>query len=105
MIRGTCHPQVNKGEGLRRMCSRLGVPLEQVVAFGDGDNDIEFVQAAGRGVAMANARPTLREVADRVTARTHDEDGVAHELLRMELAGSSAHDWLIDGLMIDSYAR
>lgn len=36
--------QVNKGEGLRRLCEALGVPCEEVVAFGDGDNDIEFLQ-------------------------------------------------------------
>ena len=81
------HPDVDKGEGLKRMAEALGVPMSEVVAFGDGDNDIEFVQAAGLGVAMANARPTLKAVADRITQKTNDEDGVAYELEELERSG------------------
>lgn len=94
LIRGTppffvevLHPDVNKGNGLVQMCKALGIPIEQVVAFGDGDNDIEFVSKAGLGIAMRNARPTLLEVADRVTERTNDEDGVAHALHQLEAEG------------------
>jgi len=83
-------PGVDKGAGLRRMCEGLGISLDEVVAFGDGDNDIEFLQAAGLGIAMANARPTLKAVADRVTELTHGEDGVAHELELMESNGALA---------------
>ena len=67
LVRGTppffvevLHPSVSKGDGLRRLWLCLDVPTEVVVAFGDGDNDIEFLQTAGLGVAMANARPTSR---------------------------------------------
>ena len=58
------------------------------MAFGDGDNDIEFVQNAGLGIAMKNGRDVLKAVADAVTERTHDEDGVAHELRRLLAEGS-----------------
>ena len=75
------------GEGLRRMCDALHLDLESCVAFGDGDNDIEFVKIAGLGVAMKNARPTLKEVADRITEATNDENGVAKELHRLEEEG------------------
>jgi hydroxymethylpyrimidine pyrophosphatase-like HAD family hydrolase len=67
------HPEVHKGHGLKQLCEEIGVPLEEVVAFGDGDNDIEFLQLAGRGVAMKNARETLKAVADEITEWTNDE--------------------------------
>ena len=94
LVRGTppffvevLHPSVSKGDGLQRLCAALDVPTEVVVAFGDGDNDIEFLQTAGLGVAMANARPTLKAVADRVTDFGHDDDGVARALAAMEERG------------------
>ena len=78
---------VNKGVGLQSMCKVLGMPTEAVVAFGDGDNDVEFVQAAGLGIAMSNARPTLTAVAARVTERDNDADGVAFCLQQLERDG------------------
>ena len=78
-------PDVNKGLGLRRMCEATGVGLDECVAFGDGDNDIEFLEAAGLGVAMKNARDVLKAVADRETEYTNAEDGVAIELRRLGL--------------------
>ena len=55
--------------------------------MGDGDNDIEFLQEAGLGLAMANARQVLKDVADGVTERSNDQDGVAHELERLVAEG------------------
>ena len=46
------------------------------MAFGDGMNDLTMIEAAGLGVAMANAHPRVLEAAGHVTA-TNDEDGVA----------------------------
>lgn len=69
-----------KGRGLEKLCESLRVDLGSVVAFGDGDNDIEFLQAAGLGIAMSNARPIVQASADQVSAKTHKDDGVAHEL-------------------------
>lgn len=66
-------PNVHKGHGLKQLCEEIGMPLEDVIAFGDGDNDIEFLQLAGRGVAMKNARDTLKAVADEITEWTNDE--------------------------------
>jgi hydroxymethylpyrimidine pyrophosphatase-like HAD family hydrolase len=78
LIRGTppffveiLHPDVHKGAGLCRLCEALRVPLGAVVAFGDGDNDVEFVQAAGLGYAMANARPTLKAGACGAVSSAH----------------------------------
>ncbi len=52
---------------------------EETIAFGDQLNDIDMLETAGYGVAMANAVDDVKAVADRVTLR-HDEDGVAHIL-------------------------
>jgi Cof subfamily protein (haloacid dehalogenase superfamily) len=66
-------PNVHKGHGLKQLCQEIGVPLDEVIAFGDGDNDIEFLELAGKGIAMKNARDTLKAVADEVTEWTNDE--------------------------------
>ncbi|HEX7926076.1 MAG TPA: HAD hydrolase family protein [bacterium] len=52
---------------------------ETVIAIGDEANDMEMIQAAGMGIAMGNATPELKAVADRVTA-DHDHDGLAEVL-------------------------
>ena len=46
--------------------SQLSLPLEEVIALGDGDNDLEFIQLAGWGVAMKNTRDVVKETADEV---------------------------------------
>jgi len=66
----------HKGSALRRFAEHLGLGLENCMAFGDGMNDFTMVEAAGVGVAMANAEPEVKRVAKIVT-RSNDEDGVA----------------------------
>lgn len=78
------HPHVNKGNGLRNMCRYLKMPLDQCIAFGDGDNDLEFLQMAGRGYAMKNARDVVKDIADEVIEYTNDQDGVAKTLQALE---------------------
>jgi Cof subfamily protein (haloacid dehalogenase superfamily) len=77
-------PNVNKGSGLARMCAHLNISLDDVVAFGDGDNDFEFIQQAGWGIVMKNGRPVVKDVADEVIDWTNDEDGVVRTLEAME---------------------
>ena len=67
---------VTKAAGLAWYCERHGITADQVVAFGDMPNDIPLLSWAGRAVAVGNAHPALRAVADEVTG-TNDEDGVA----------------------------
>lgn len=67
---------VSKAAGLRVLAERWQTTLDHFIAFGDDTNDIEMVQEAGIGVAMHNAIPELKAVADRITL-TNDEDGVA----------------------------
>lgn len=72
---------VSKASGLATLAGRLGVSRSDVLAIGDGRNDIEMLRWAGRGVAMGGAPLSVQECADDVTATLAD-DGVAHELAR-----------------------
>jgi Cof subfamily protein (haloacid dehalogenase superfamily) len=72
---------VSKAFGLARVAEELGVDASDVLALGDGRNDIEMLRWAGRGVAMGQAVDAVQEAADGVTGTVHDE-GVATELDR-----------------------
>jgi hydroxymethylpyrimidine pyrophosphatase-like HAD family hydrolase len=78
---------VCKGKGLERLCGLMNVPFDQVVAFGDGDNDIEFLQVSGLGIAMCNAREVVKLASDQVSERPNTEDGVLYELEKLTAAG------------------
>lgn len=69
----------HKGNALKRFAEHLGLGLENCMAFGDGMNDFTMIEAAGCGVAMANAEPELKRVAKIVTV-SNDENGVAEVL-------------------------
>ena len=70
---------INKGKGIRDVCNRLGIDLEDVAAFGDSENDIPMLEAAGCGVAMANAEEAVKAIANLVTL-SNNEDGIAYAL-------------------------
>lgn len=67
---------VNKGNGVREVCSLLDIDMSEVVAIGDGENDISMITAAGLGVAMGNATDEVKQCADLITA-TNEQHGVA----------------------------
>lgn len=69
----------HKGVALRRFAEQLGLTLENCMSFGDGANDLTMIEAAGTGVAMANACPEVLAAADYVTL-SNDEHGVAAAL-------------------------
>jgi len=73
---------VNKLEGLKKLTARLGIGLEKVMAFGDFDNDVEMLQAAGLGAAVANASPRAKAAADLVIGGV-DEQGPARFLAEL----------------------
>lgn len=77
----------NKGEALQVLCRILGVDIRETMAFGDGSNDLAMIQAAGIGVAMANAYQGLKDAADYITL-TNDEDGVAHAIEKFVFRGN-----------------
>jgi Cof subfamily protein (haloacid dehalogenase superfamily) len=68
-----------KANAARLLAARLGIDAANDLAIGDQRNDIELIRWAGVGVAMGNAVPELKAVADWIT-RSNDEDGVAHAL-------------------------
>jgi len=72
---------VSKASALADVADRLGVAQADVLAIGDGRNDVEMLRWAGRGVAMGQAPLEVQEAADDVTETVHN-DGVAHELSR-----------------------
>ena len=72
---------VSKASGLAHAAAELGVEAADVLAIGDGRNDIEMLQWAGRGVAMGQAVEEVRAAADAVTGTVYD-DGAATELAR-----------------------
>lgn len=70
---------VSKASGLESLCAKLGVAQSDVLAVGDGNNDLEMLQWAGRGVAMGQAPQPLIDAADDVTGSI-DDDGLVTEL-------------------------
>ena len=68
---------VDKGLGLKKLAAHLGLDISEVMAIGDGGNDVDMLREAGLGVAMANASSDAKAAADHVLAYSNDEDGVA----------------------------
>lgn len=69
-------PLVSKGSGLVFVAERLGLDRAGVVGFGDGENDVELLEAAGYGVAVGDAHPRVRAVAG-WSCPGPEEEGVA----------------------------
>lgn len=67
---------VDKGNALLRLGQILGIPGEEIMAFGDGTNDRKMLEKVGTGVAMANGVPEVKAEADYITT-SNDEEGVA----------------------------
>jgi Cof subfamily protein (haloacid dehalogenase superfamily) len=77
----TCS-NVDKGRGLIEICKREGIAPENTVAFGDSDNDIEMLKAAGLSVAMSNGSEEVRRVATAKTA-SNDENGFSKMIRKL----------------------
>ncbi|XFA98199.1 HAD family hydrolase [Candidatus Izemoplasma sp. B36] len=69
-------PESNKGQALEYVANYLGFDREQIIAIGDGHNDIEMIQYAKVGVCVRNAHPDLIKVADIVLDYTSSENAV-----------------------------
>lgn len=70
------NPSANKEASVRAVCKRMGIPMEQTVAFGDDLIDMAMLKQSGRGVAVANAHPEVLRIADTICPSNND-DGVA----------------------------
>ena len=67
---------IDKAQSLAVLLEKIGATKEEMIACGDGFNDLSMIKFAGLGVAMANAQEIVREAADYVTL-SNEEDGVA----------------------------
>ena len=70
---------IDKAQSLRRLLAKINLTPADMIAFGDGYNDLSMLKLAGMGVAMANAAPEVRADADYITL-SNEEDGVAAAL-------------------------
>lgn len=73
-----------KGLGIEKVLSYYGLTKEEAIAFGDGTNDIEMLQAVGTGIAMGNVTENVKDIADAV-CKSVSEDGIYHYCLDHKL--------------------
>ena len=77
-------PGVHKGNGLLALGKILGITREEIMACGDGGNDLEMIKSVGFGVAMENAIEEVKAAADYITC-SNEEDGVAKAIEKFVL--------------------
>jgi Cof subfamily protein (haloacid dehalogenase superfamily) len=77
-------PGISKAGALSWLANYLGVPREETMAIGDGNNDLDMLEWAGLGIAMGNATPEVKAAADWI-APDVEADGVAVALRRFVL--------------------
>lgn len=73
--------KASKGQSLSELANLLHIPQERIMAIGDSGNDIDMVEYAGLGIAMGNAVPAVKAVADVITENA-ENFGVAHAINR-----------------------
>ncbi len=84
------HPQANKALATQALASKLGVTQNEVLAFGDGNNDVPLLAWAGMSVAMAHGRDSARRAAKKVSPAGPAETAVARSI--EELFGDQLGD-------------
>ena len=97
------HPLANKGDALSNLAKLLGVPLTEVVAIGDGHNDVAMFERSGLSIAMGNASREVQRAADFVGASNSDDGfaeaigrfvlGAGRSPARLEAAKAGGHTW------------
>lgn len=70
-------PSLGKGKAVAMLCELCGLDISQAIACGDEENDLTMIEAAGLGVAMANATDAVKEAADYITVSDNNHDGIA----------------------------
>lgn len=75
---------VNKGNAVKKLAKILKIDLSDVIAMGDRDNDIPMIKIAGKGIAMGNAQPGVKAVADYIT-EDNNHDGVGNAIEKFTL--------------------
>jgi len=80
------HREVSKAVALEMVAQHYGVPMASVLAIGDAPNDLTMLRAAGTAVAMDNAHPAVKEIADWI-APSNNDHGVHATLVKYGLCG------------------
>lgn len=75
---------VHKGTGVEKVMEAIHLPMENSIGFGDSMNDLEMIKTCHYGVVMENGDPLLKDHASAV-CESVDDDGVYHELKRLQL--------------------
>ena len=78
-------PGATKGLAVKYMCERFNISIEDSIAAGDEENDISMIEAAGTGVAMANATDQVKATADYITKSDNDHDGISEIIYKFIL--------------------
>lgn len=79
-----CECHANKGQGIEELSALLQIPVAEMVAFGDSENDISMLKTAGVGVAMGNSSEDVLNIADMVT-KDNNHDGIAEAFKKLGL--------------------
>lgn len=79
-------PGITKSVGLAKLAEHLGIARDEIMAIGDGDNDLTMIEYAGTGVAMENAIDEAKQIAQ-FTTKDCDDDGVAYAFEKLVLGG------------------
>ena len=85
------NPSCSKASGVIELARYLNIPLEQIMAIGDNNNDIEMLRTVGWGVAMGQASEAVKAAARAVTA-SNQEDGVAQAIKDYALRDAATAD-------------
>lgn len=75
---------MSKAVGIQKLIDHMGIGINETVAFGDGLNDIEMLQAVDMGIAMESGRRELKEIADDITA-SPENNGILKGLQKLDL--------------------
>ena len=78
---------IDKATGLAVLLSKLNLTKEEIIAFGDGFNDVAMIEYAGLGIAMGNAQQVVKDHADYITL-SNEQDGIAEAVEKFIFAST-----------------
>ena len=73
----------DKGVGLAKLAQYCNIGKKEIIAFGDGENDIEMLEYAGLSIVPSNAKDKAKDAADLVLERDNNQSAVAHFLEKL----------------------
>ena len=76
---------INKASSMLYMANYYGIPKEDIIAFGDNQNDIEMLSEAGVGVAMCNGLESVKKLVKHITKKDNNHNGIADYLRRLNI--------------------